>query len=477
MMANRVRTRPFPLPVRIRLTLWYLAALGFILILFGGFLYLQLQRNLFNQVDAALALTATQTQVLIVAEDGRLAFQTTPNSQNQTRRLLDDFAISLLSENGELLDQLSRDTDIPLQPPSERGAFTFSDQSELWRGYNLPVQLIGHEETAWLQVAQELEPVLDTLATFRTQIYLGLPLALLLAGLGGYFLAYRALRPIDRMTSMARTISGQDLSQRIEHDGPADEIGRLAQTFDAMLDRLQVAFQREQQFTGDAAHELRTPLTALKGQLQVTLSRARSAQAYQDTLQKMEQQVDRLIHLSNSLLYIARLEQNQIEQLAETIAVDDFFGALLDQIRPLTHEKSIQLQTNIPPNLQIKGNLDLLIRLFLNLLDNAIKYTPANGTISLAVMQQQQQIVTHIRNSGQPIPAEHLPHLFERFYRVEAARSRTPNSKEPGGAGLGLAIAQEIAKVHHGHITVASDAESGTTLTVSLPGPSSKSHS
>lgn len=313
-----------------------------------------------------------------------------------------------------------------------------------------------------------MEPVLDTLATFRTQIFWGLPLALLLAGLGGYFLAFRALRPIDRMTQTARAISGQDLSQRILHNGPADEIGRLAQTFDAMLDRLQVAFQREQQFTGDAAHELRTPLTALKGQLQVTLSRPRSADAYRETLQTMEQQVDRLIQLSNSLLYMARLEQNQMQQLVETIGVADFFGALLDQLRPLANEKSIQIQTHIPPNLQLEGNLELLIRLFLNLLDNAVKYTPNGGDISLTVYQTEQQIITEIFNSGQAIPAEHLPHLFERFYRAEASRARTSNGAEPGGVGLGLAIAQEIARLHGGEITVESEAGKGTIFMVYL---------
>ena len=469
MMGDLLKFRPFPLPIRFRLTLWYLAALGLVLALFAGFLYFQLQRNLFNQVDAALALAAAQAQVIIIEENGRATFQAT-SSRTQAQTLIDDFAISLLDENGQLLGQLTRDNEIPVISPTGPGAFTFPDtQSDLWRGYNLQIELPGDAEMGWLQVAQELEPVLETLATFRTQIYLGLPLALLLAGSGGYFLAYRALHPIDHMTQTARTISGQDLAQRIHHHGPADEIGRLAQTFDAMLDRLQEAFKRERQFTGDAAHELRTPLTGLKGQLQVALSRPRPAEMYQSTLQEMEQQVDRLIHLSNSLLYMARLDQNQIQQLAEIIAVDDFFAALLDQIRPLATEKSVQFQTHIPGNLYLKGNLDLLIRLFLNLLDNAVKYTSPGGIISLDVTQADQLIIAKLFNTGEAIPPDHLPHLFERFYRVEAARSRTAHSDKPGGAGLGLAIAQEIAKAHQGHILVESEASVGTTLTVHLP--------
>ena len=464
-----MQKRPFSLPIRFRLTLWYLAALGLVLLLFAGFLYFQLQRTLFNQIDTALELAATQAQVMVVVVDGCLHFQATPNSQALSRRLNDDFAISLLSQNGELLDQLTSDDEIPLVPPTTAGAFTFTDHADTWRGYNLPVQLPGSNDAGWLQVAQELEPLLDTLAAFRRQIYWGLPLALLLAGLGGIFIATRALRPIDQMTQTARTISGQALSKRLQYQGPMDEIGRLAQTFDAMLDRLETAFKREQRFTGDAAHELRTPLTALKGQLEVSLSRPRSNEAYQTTLQVMEQQVDRLIHLSNSLLYMARLEQNKIQLSWESIEMDGFLAALLDQIRPLAAEKSIQLHTNIPSGLVLAGHLDLLIRLFLNLLDNAVKYTPPGGTISLQLSQTAQQLITSISNSGQPIPAEHLPHLFERFYRVEADRARTPATNGAGGVGLGLAIAQEIAKLHGGHITVASDATQGTTLTVYLP--------
>ncbi len=465
-----------PLPIRFRLTLWYLAALGLILLLFAGFLYLQLRRTLFNQFDSALELAAAQAQVMVEVVDGRLAFQSTPNTQALARRLNDDFAISLLAEDGQLLGQLTSDDDIPLMMPTAAGAFTFNEDDDVWRGYNLPVQLPGSDQAGWLQVSQELEPVLDTLATFRRQIYWGLPLALLLAGLGGTFVASRALRPMDQMTQTARAISGQALSRRIHYQGPEDEIGRLAQTFDAMLDRLETAFKREQRFTGDAAHELRTPLTALKGQLEVTLSRPRTAEVYKATLEAMEQQVDRLIHLSNSLLYMARLEQNQIQRSEEAIGVVDFWGALLDQIRPLADEKSIQITSNIAADLVIKGHLDLLIRLFLNLLDNAIKYTPHAGAISLEATQMNQHIITKLSNTGPPIPAEKLPHLFERFYRVEADRSRLPTAEGPGGAGLGLAIAQEIARLHGGSIEVESQENLGTTLTVHLPA-FSNSHS
>ncbi|MCB8976126.1 MAG: HAMP domain-containing protein [Ardenticatenaceae bacterium] len=460
--------RPFSPTIRARLTLWYLAVLGLILLLFTGFLYLQLRRDLFSQVDTALELAATQAQEIIVVEDGLYTLQSATNNQDLTRRLKEEYSISLLNGRSELLAQLTNDPEIPVLPPDEAGSFTFTREPDMWRVYNLPITLPGSNETGWLQVSQELEPVADTLGTFGQQILWGLPLALLLAGIGGFFLAGRALRPIDRMTQTAQAISGQDLSQRIQHQGPADEIGRLAQTFDAMLDRLEAAFRREQQFTGDAAHELRTPLTALKGQLEVTLSRQRSAEAYQTTLETMAQQVERLIHLSSSLLYLSRLEQDQQQFATETIQVADFFNALLDQIRPLAQEKSININTDLPPDLQFCGQMDLLIRLFLNLLDNAIKYTPTGGSITLKAAKEGQNIHTTLHNSGQPIPPEHLPHLFDRFYRAETDRSRRDVGNQ-SGTGLGLAIAQEIAKIHHGRINVASEPELGTTFTVILP--------
>ncbi|MCA9902117.1 MAG: HAMP domain-containing protein [Ardenticatenaceae bacterium] len=460
--------RPFAPTIRTRLTLWYLAVLGLILLLFTGFLYLQLRRDLYNQVDTALELAATQAQESIVLEDGRYTLQATANNQDLTRRLKEEYSISLLNGNGDLLAQLTNDPEIPVLPPDKAGSFTFTREPDMWRVYSLPITLPGNNEMGWLQVSQELEPVADTLGTFGKQILWGLPLALLLAGIGGYFLAGRALRPIDRITQTAQAISGQDLGKRIQHQGPADEIGRLAQTFDAMLDRLEAAFRREQQFTGDAAHELRTPLTALKGQLEVTLSRPRLAEEYKSTLEAMSQQVERLIHLSSNLLYLSRLEQDQQRFSTETIMVADFFNALLDQIRPLAQEKSIEISTNLPTDLQFCGQMDLLIRLFLNLLDNAIKYTPTGGSIALKAAKEDQNIHTTLHNSGQPISPEHLPHLFNRFYRAESDRARSFAGSQ-SGTGLGLAIAQEIAKIHHGEISVTSEPERGTTFTVILP--------
>jgi signal transduction histidine kinase len=305
-----------------------------------------------------------------------------------------------------------------------------------------------------------------------------LPIMLALAGVGGFLLARRALRPIDDITRTARAIDASDLSRRIGYDGTNDEVGRLAHTFDHMLDRLQASFERERCFTSDAAHELRTPLTALKGQLGVTLSKKRQPEEYADTLRDMEQQVDRLIRLSNDLLFMARLEQCQRHDPPEEIRVSDLLAALADQVQPLAADKAIALDDHLSPGLDVLGREDLLIRLFTNLLDNAIKYTPSGGRVMLRAWQEDGYVHVDVSDTGPGIAPEHLPHLFERFYRVEGSRVRVQDggllvgeegTPVYGGAGLGLAIAQEIARGHGGSLTVRSTPGAGSTFKVWLP--------
>jgi heavy metal sensor kinase len=457
------------LPLRTRLTLWYLLTLAVILALLLIFLYWQVQRSMLVQMDAALRLAASQALVGVEAEGERLVFQDTANDPVR-RRLSDDFAVYLLGPDGAPWDALSRRDEFAPQAP-QSGLRTVFYDNDLWRVYSEPISpAAGTGEGGWIQVAQEMEAITDAAASLRNQMLVASPLALLLAGLGGFFLAGRALQPIERITRTAQGINAGDLARRIDYRGPADEIGRLAATFNRMLDRLEAAFERERRFTGDAAHELRTPLTAMKGRIQVTLSRPRPAAAYVETLQEMEGQVDRLIHLSNDLLFMARLDQNGRGTLRrDAVSVGDLLPIVIDQVRPLAEGKGIEIDYDAPGDVKVEGDLDLLIRLFLNLLDNAVKYTPAGGKVAVTAETAVADAVITISDTGPGIPAEHLPHLFERFYRVEEARGRAPDKERQGGAGLGLAIAAEIVNVHDGRIQVKSRPGEGATFTVRLP--------
>lgn len=459
------------LPLRVRLTLWYLLLLGLAISAFGVYQYFQLQRTLLAAVDNSLNLASSQARANLDMEDGQLAFENTENWAPASGVLVrSDFAIQVLSPDGTLLAQVGT-TDLTLaHAPDIPGYATIaSGIDNAWRVYTQPLYSGNGDSIGWLLAVQSLGAVDETLENTRLQLLIGLLLVLLLAGSGGMFLADRALHPIDQITRTAQSIGASDLSQRIKYQGPEDEVGHLARTFDGMLSRLQTAFERERRFTGDAAHELRTPLTALKGQIEVAVSRLRRPREYRSTLENLLEQVNRLIRLSNALLFLSRVEQRQM--IWETAPVDltELLTVLIEQIRPLAEEKRLSIEAEIAPGLFTSGDADQLVRLFLNLLDNAIKFTPEEGEISLQSRSAVGGVEIALHNSGPGIPPEHLEHLFERFYRVDNVRARAS-----GGAGLGLAIAYEIVRFHHGQIVVNSVQGQGLEVTVTLPSDQDK---
>jgi heavy metal sensor kinase len=290
------------------------------------------------------------------------------------------------------------------------------------------------------------------------------PVTLAVASLGGIFLAGRALSPIDRLTRLARRISAEDLSQRLDLRLPDDEVGRLARTFDEMIARLEDAFQRQRQFTADASHELRTPLTAIKGQAEVALSRPRDAVAYREVLQAVNEEVDRLIRMVGSLLTLARADAGQISIASEPVSLGDLVDAAVEQVHPMAEKHSLGLRVVSGPSVVLQADEDLLLQLLLNLLDNAIKCTPSGGQVTVGWRVNDREIELQVRDTGVGIGPEHLPHIFDRFYRADKARSRAE-----GGAGLGLSISRWIAEAHGGSISVWSEPGQGTTFTVTIP--------
>ena len=460
------------IPIRMRLTLWYLGSLGILLFIFSTYIYIRLEIELQEQIETALQIAANQAQSNIVVEDGKLVFENT----DVIDRIDDEFSLYLLTEDGIVWDQLGR-KDAPAAERPHRGFAVLEEenQNEHWRVYFSRVRDESGRIRGWIQVGQSLAVIDGPIESLRRQILLAIPVVSLIAAAGGYLLALISLRPIDRIARTAQAIDADDLGQRIGYQGAKDEIGRLAQTFDQMLDRLEAGFAREQRFTSDAAHELRTPLTALKGRIGVTLSQARDAQNYQATLQEMEHQVDRLIRLSSDLLFMARFDQSHQREPSTRIDIGELLASVVDQVQHVAAEKSLTLVVDLQANLIIVGKMDLLIRLFINLIDNAIKYTPTGESIHLSAKREGDLIEITVRDTGDGIAAEHLPHLFERFYRVESGRARQVELhddryvQDHGGAGLGLAIAAEITQVHGGQLMVESAVGAGTTFICRLP--------
>jgi heavy metal sensor kinase len=315
-----------------------------------------------------------------------------------------------------------------------------------------------------MQAGRPTAVVEDTLRAMRSYLLAGFPSLLALACGAGFLLSARALRPLAVMARTAATIGGEDLSLRIGNRGSAAEIAQLAGSFDRMLDRLEGAFAREKRFTADAAHELRTPLTALKGHIEVALAKERTASHYRRTLSGLLQPVDRLIQLANDLLLIARLERPSAKPLADRVELDDLLETVMEQLAPLFRARRLKATMRNTGGAVVHGELEQMVRLFLNLLGNAAKYTPEGGRIEVEIGRQNEMAQVAIRNTGPGIPAEDLPFVFERFYRVGDDRSR-----QSGGAGLGLAIAGQIARYHRGRILAESDPGGWTTFTVELP--------
>jgi heavy metal sensor kinase len=454
--------------LRWRLTGWYVLLLAGVLLLFSAGTYLAVRELLLDNVDDVLRhQAALLAQTIDLAEGapvlrGEVALPVRRDSEHFTRLYRADGTLSF-DDNTTVgyAPRLAAEARKAL-----RGADAISqvdtDQGPMRIG-TFPIQRDG-QVVGVLQVGLSLEDSEDTLRTLLKVLLALAPATLLLASGGGLFLADRALAPIDRITRTARRISAENLSGRIGMRGPDDEVGRLARTFDAMLERLDTAFARQRQFTADASHELRTPLTAIIGQIDVTLEQPRDTESYRATLATVREQARRLARLSNDLLFLAHADVPPDAVAFEPLDLSDLLPAIAAQVAPLAAARAQTVALAPLPPLAVLGNEDQLIRLILNLLDNALCYTPPGGRIALDGALDGANVMICVSDSGPGIAPEHLPRLFDRFFRGDRSRGRAQ-----GGSGLGLAIAQSIAQVHGGRIDVESTVGRGSAFTVVLP--------
>jgi len=317
-------------------------------------------------------------------------------------------------------------------------------------------------------VAQLAAPVADAYALvqrFQWLIASSIPVVLALASAAGYWLSRRALAPVDDITSTARSIGEHNLSKRLRISPSGDELQRLAETFNQMLDRLEVAFRRITQFTADASHELRTPVALVRTTAELALRQDRSEPEYREAIGEILDEAERMSGLLDSLLTLARVDSG-----AEALSLADVdLAAVIRDVcgrsEPLVHSKQLRLDRVLPDGrMVVHGDAHALERLFLILIDNAIKYTPSGGRIRVALETQADQAAVTIEDTGVGIPKDALPFVFDRFYRVDKVRSR-----QDGGAGLGLSIARWIIDAHRGSIEAESIQGNGTTFIVRIP--------
>ena len=452
--------------IKFRLTLWYLVAVAVLLIVFGTVAYYLLSKNLYRNLDESLRARVIELQGSIRIEGNRVFFD-----QNVNELVL------IYDADGALLQRLGPNVEFSnIGKTVERALFGISSfvSAETPDGphvrlYAAPFNVDSRTRVA-IVVGRLPNNVLNMLAVFRMVILNSSVLVILLAGVGGWFLAGRTLKPVERMADIARGIGESDLSRRIDVESD-DELGRLASTLNGMIARLEEAFGKQRRFVADASHELRTPLAVIQAESSLVLEKPRSPDGYRRSLELVSQEVAYMSEIVGKLLDLARSDAGSEPVNLQDVNVAELLTELSQDIEALAQEKGLRLSFAPMDGVTVRGDRIRLRQLFLNLLDNALRYTPEGGTISGSVVREDDQAVVSIADTGIGISEEHLPFIFDRFYRVDKVRT-----DGEGGTGLGLSIATSIAKMHGGAIEVESSVGRGSTFRIILPlaGPPSK---
>lgn len=448
--------------IKFRLTLWYLGVIVVLLFIFGGIAYVLLSNNLHNNVDYLLRNRATAVKDRLANGETDVSDERAEEAQNE--------AVLLYSPDGTILkkygagiefadiDNFARQAygrqDLYTDAVSTTGtnvrfyatAFTTGSKSQM-------VIVIGRS-TAWIR---------DALGSMREILGLSGLIVIILAGAGGLLLASRALRPVDDIIRTAQEIESSDLSRRINVQSD-DELGRLATTLNRMIERLEASFNHQRQFTADVSHELRTPLAVIEAESTLALSRDRTPIEYKKSLELISQESDYMSSLIDKVLYFARSNAVTEQLNFEKINLGALVTELSSDVKVLANEKDILCEVALPEDIIVKGDKMKLRQLFLSILENAVSYTPDGGKISVNAIKRVDMVQIDISDTGMGIPPEHLPHIFERFYRAHHVHSDIDM-----GVGLGLSIAKTIAEIHGGNIGVESKVNKGSTFHVMLP--------
>jgi heavy metal sensor kinase len=451
--------------IRWRLTLWYGGVLAVVLAAFGTAVYVTARHQSLRRIDQGLA-----EELADVLFEVRRARTDEGLSEWLDRRFYrhEGFDFQVDRPGGErfFANQRLADKALPA-PESERlaeGPFYRNVTAEGRRWRIVSVQAPGPRELLTVQVARSLADFDHESRELALALLLTGPLTLLVAVGGGYFLARRALSPVDLIRRRTKEITAMRLDCRLPVPSPGDELGLLALTINDMIARLERSFNEMRRFTADASHELRTPLTAIRAEAELALGKPGASPEQQALLGSILEECARLTRLTEQLLALAREDAGIAPQLREPVDLAALLNEATETMRPLAEVKRLRLHVGRPAGVHVQGDAARLRQVFYNLLDNAIKYTPEGGTVEARVEARDGRAVAIVRDSGTGIPEEHLPHVFERFYRVDKARTRAA-----GGTGLGLSIAHSIVAAHGGQIELRSAPGEGTTASVTLP--------
>ena len=454
--------------VRTRLTLWYAGVLGLSLIAFALLIYYAVAATFHQRQDESLRSTAQTVASAYVEEFEEQHSVAKAGEVVLAELTFPNHYVEVLDRTGQPIASSKNLTNRIAFPSSTLGDVRAQSYGVVTvdglRAAVVP--LASDQSLGFAVVAEPLSVIEDGLRQLRRDFFAGVPLVLLLASLGGYFLARKSLAPIASMNRQTQRISAESLSSRLDVTNPRDELGRLATTINDLLVRLENAFNEQQRFIADASHELRTPLAVLRGETEVALGKPRTLAEYQESLSLIQEESERLSRIVEDLFILAHQPiETPAGLIRERLSLNDAVKDCARAAQVLATRKGVRLTAaNNAPSIDLNGDKELITRMILNLLDNAVKYTPAGGEISLALTQQNGNAEIIVRDTGIGIPETDRQRVFDRFYRVDKARSRAL-----GGAGLGLSIVRWIVEAHGGEIRIDSAPGRGSTFTVDLP--------
>lgn len=468
-MARTIARWFQPKSVRVRLTLWYIAGMLVVLAVYAAAVYAFVRDNQSRLLDDRLHDDFDwASDMLAQRPDGSIA----PYDETGEG---DSPWLEVWSLNGELLydtpearrNPVPFSGDLAAQAEEEDRVVTVPQVTPPYRVMSGGSRIGGRPVV--VQVARSVGPIWQDLNQLLYILLLGLPIPVAVSGLGGYLLARRALAPVERMAERARSINAERLKDRLPVDNPSDELGRLATVFNETLTRLESSFDQMRRFTADASHELRTPLTAIRSVGEVGLRSRRDEATYREIIGSMLEEADRLANLVDRLLTLSRADTGEAKLSIDIVDLSELAQEIAEQLEVLAEEKQQSIRVHCDTAPRWIGDRMVLRQALLNLVDNAIKYSPAGGEIEIRVAQTPAGATLDVNDTGPGIPADLQSRIFDRFYRVDKARSR-----ENGGTGLGLAIAKWAVEVNGGQLTLEAKRDVGSRFRITLPQTSTK---
>lgn len=450
--------------IRVRLTGWYAVVLTAMMIVYATATFIAVRHEFLEQFDDQLHDDFENAEERLTrTPDGRVTWASDRHHDPDSD---ENRVYEVWSADGQQIHRSGTSVALPPVALASAGSSyryeTVTAGNERWRTLTAPVSIGGHSVV--LRVSRSEEVLRYQLGEILFVLVLGLPLVVVLAGIGGYVLARRALAPIDQLASEARRITAARLHERLTVSNPNDEIGRLTAVINDAFARLEASFDQLRRFTADASHELRTPLAVVRGIGEASVAERRNPAEYEEAIGSMLEEVDRMTNLVDTLLRLSHADAGSIRLLREPLDVGHLARDVASSLSILAEERNQKLTIDAVDGVIAPADRLVLREAVTNVLDNAIKYSPVGSTVGIHVARVGDQALLAVADQGPGIPAEHRERIFHRFFRLDQARSR-----DSGGTGLGLAIAKWAVDMHGGTITVDQRPGGGSEFRIRLP--------